>query len=128
MAVPKTSARSRKLKSEFKYVSETTLSPEEEHVQDQIRMLLFRDSPKGGLEHLKKHEHIVGTHNNTEKCQLPRVKNGSETPKLDGHSSRLPPVVKQRSKSGKLDLSGILRDPNGFIENYFAELSSKVKK
>jgi hypothetical protein len=50
MPPPQTSARSRKPRSELKYFSETALSPEEEHLQDQIRMILCKDSPKGGSQ------------------------------------------------------------------------------
>lgn len=36
----RTSVRIRKMKPVLKYVSETTFSPEEEHVHDQLRIML----------------------------------------------------------------------------------------
>lgn len=56
----RTSVRIKKMKPVVKYVSETTFSPEEEHLHDQLRLMLHKKEPSPIGEHSRIVELLKG--------------------------------------------------------------------
>lgn len=130
--LPRTASCSHKQKTQLKYASETTLSPEEEHLQGQIRKLLHKGTPKYWPEPLRTLIPTCQSPTRHSKPQLPKLSIHSETSLKDSRQAQeaIGSIWRRkgRSLSGKVDLSSILKDQSSFVENYFAELSKLSKR
>jgi hypothetical protein len=124
--------RVKKTRPVIKYVSETTFSPEEEHVHEQVRLALHKPDPVAKDEHARILELLKGHEPIKEAKILPRINENHtsfskvETPDRKSINNYSRPR-KSKSVAMKVSLNSILEDRNEFIKNYFADIYSHTR-
>lgn len=132
----KTSVRIKKMKPVIKYVSETTFSPEEQHVHDQLRLMLQKREASPMGEHSRIVQLLKGREPIFQKKVLPKIRDSRASAKRvdskEGYdpkaSRKLSSRRKSKSVNTKINLDSIFTDQNEFIKSYFADINDHLRR